>query len=1379
MPRGKNVMREGKGPHKRGILSALMLIIAAVVLTTCALFTALLIEYRAQDILTLVDARLLTAVEMTREMLGTDYHDRIVHGTSVSNDEFNRIVRRNDELCSRLDLQYLWSVLQVDGRLVFTSATHSDWKDPKSSCAAFFETHSDPKSFAPALKSELTPVCSSFRNNWGAGRMILFPRKDANGRTYIFGASVQLTELNAMVRRTMLTSCGIGLAVMAAAFMLALLLARRFSAPIARLTKAAEQMATGDFEVLLEPSGTRELQSLSSALDQMRNWLKMHLAELRKSEERHRTILQAAQDGFVLTDLEGRLLEVNEAYCRMSGYSARELLTMRVQDLDTAETAGELAGHLRAVPAKGQDCFEARHRRKDENVLDLEVSVQYRPADGGQFVTFLHDISERKRAERRLAESNQLLAGVLEHTHMLAVYLDAQFNFIWVNRAYALSCKHEPSFFPGKNHFDLYPHDENQAIFQRVVDTGLPFFVQAKPFEYPDQPGRGVTYWDWSLTPVKDAGGCVTGLVFTLAEVTDRIRTERILRDTTERLDMAQRAARVGMWDWNVVGGSIEWSPLMFDIFGLDRLKCPPGFDSWRSAVHPEDRDTAAKRIEQALAQRALLDSDYRIVLPNGEIRWINASGEGRYDGNGQPLRMLGICRDITERKRAEEALRESEGRVRAKLDAILLPEGDIGALELGDLFDVPAFHLIMEDFFRLTGVAVAFVDIRGKVLVSAGWQDICTKFHRVHPESARQCLESDTELSQGVEPGTTKMYKCKNNLRDVVTPLTVGGRHIGNLFLGQFLFDDEPLDRELFVNQARRFGFDETEYLAAYERLPRVSREGIRTALNLYAQFAQMVVRLSHGNIRLAQILAERERLTHSLRDSQAMLQYVLDNVPQSIFWKDLNCVYLGCNQVFAEAMGLQSPASIVGKTDYDLPWPREQVEAHRADDQRVISLNAPQLHFVERGLKADGTAIWADTSRVPLVDGRGAVYGVLGVYDDVTERKLAEEEREKLQEQLVQAQKMESVGHLAGGIAHDFNNMLAVILGHAEVALGRTDKTQSIHEDLEEIRMAAERSANLTRQLLTFARRQTVAPKVIDLNQAIEGTLKMLQRTMGENINIALKLESGLWKVRVDPSQIDQILANLCINARDAIAGVGNVIIETGNRKFTREYCAAHPDCMPGDYVQLAVGDDGCGMNKEILSRMFEPFFTTKGLGRGTGLGLASVYGAVKQNRGAIEVSSEPGKGTTIEVFLPRHMDDADDVSGKCAPEPAKRGHETILLVEDDEALLKLTAKLLTTLGYTVLSTGCTEKALDLANAHGQAIQLLLSDVVMPRMNGRDLADAVRPVCLHGKVLFMSGYPADVIAPYGILDEGVHLIHKPFTIDALAAKVREVLDN
>ncbi|MGO9738579.1 MAG: PAS domain S-box protein [Desulfomonilaceae bacterium] len=402
-----------------------------------------------------------------------------------------------------------------------------------------------------------------------------------------------------------------------------------------------------------------------------------------------------------------------------------------------------------------------------------------------------------------------------------------------------------------------------------------------------------------------------------------------------------------------------------------------------------------------------------------------------------------------------------------------------------------------------------------------------------------------------------------------------------------------------------------------------------------------------------------------------------------------------------------------------------------------------------------------------------------ILSLVYDITERKRAEEQRKKLEEQLVQAQKMESIGRLAGGVAHDFNNMLGVIIGQAELALKMCASNDKLQHNLEEIINAGLRSADLTRQLLAFARKQTAAPKILDLNDTISGMLKMLKRLISEDIDLSWHPGLDLGKVKIDPSQVDQILAYLVVNARDAISGVGAITMKTENVVIDDSDRAETPEFIPGQYVLLTVSDTGDGMSKEIRENIFEPFFTTKEVGKGTGLGLSTVYGIVKQNDGFIYVESEPGKGTTFKIYLPRFEAETAHVPSGEINVKRLTGTETILLVEDDEAILDLGKMILENLGYTVLAAQTVVDSISLVKEHPGDIHLVITDVVMPEMNGRELAEKLRVIRPNLKCLYMSGYTADVIAHRGILDGGLNFIQKPFRRDDLAAKVRQVLDH
>ena len=448
------------------------------------------------------------------------------------------------------------------------------------------------------------------------------------------------------------------------------------------------------------------------------------------------------------------------------------------------------------------------------------------------------------------------------------------------------------------------------------------------------------------------------------------------------------------------------------------------------------------------------------------------------------------------------------------------------------------------------------------------------------------------------------------------------------------------------------------------------------------------------------------------------------------------------------------------------ELPLSRAVLRGETTHDELVIIHNAA------------GEDRWVSVNAAPVRDRAGKITQGIAVFHDVTDRRRAEQERERLQSQLQQAQKMESIGRLAGGVAHDFNNMLGVVLGHADLALAAARPDDAVRSHLEEIRRAAERSTSLASQLLTFARRQTVSPRVLDLNAAVSSALGLLRRLIGEDITLVWTPTDGIPSVRMDPVQVEQVLTNLCTNARDAIAGVGQVTIATSVESVDAGRSAQHAGAAPGRYVVLTVSDNGAGMDEQTLSRVFEPFYTTKAVGHGTGLGLATVYGIVTQNEGFLAVESHPSTGTTFRVFLPAV--DERPASGRQPGEreEPRRGSETVLLVEDEPALLDLCQRMLGSLGYRVLSAATPEEAIAIAESGGHGIELLITDVVMPQMNGRELADALRALAPGLRVVYISGYTSDVIARRGVLHEGVHFLQKPFTARDLAAKVREALD-
>jgi len=549
---------------------------------------------------------------------------------------------------------------------------------------------------------------------------------------------------------------------------------------------------------------------------------------------------------------------------------------------------------------------------------------------------------------------------------------------------------------------------------------------------------------------------------------------------------------------------------------------------------------------------------------------------------------------------------------------------------------------------------------------------------------------------------------------------------------------------------------------------------ETLATQAVIAIQNAQLYERVELYAAELEERIAQRKRAEEALQESEERMRLLLNSTAEAIYGLNLKGECTFCNSACLRLLGYEKPNELLGKNMHTLihhtrldgtPYPESECRILQA------FRHGGGAHVNDEVLwRVDGSSFPAEYWSYPVWR-KGELVGSVVTFLDISERC-------QLEAQFRQAQKMEAVGRLAGGVAHDFNNLLGVIIGYSEILLDRLGPNDQLYTNAQEIKKAGDRAASLTRQLLAFSRQQLLEPRVLDLNAVVASTEKLLRRLIGEDIELVVVPGGALGRVKADPGQIEQIIMNLAVNARDAMPKGGKLIIETANIELDEAYALQHRVVQPGRYVVLTMTDSGCGMDAETQAHIFEPFFTTKEVGKGTGLGLATVYGVVKQSGGYIWVYSEPGKGTTFKIYMPR-VDELGEAEQRSeTPAKMEHGSETILLVEDDAALRKLTCRSLEDSGYAVLTAESPTEAARISEEYEGLIHLMVTDVVMPGMDGRELADRLTPLRPEMKVLYVSGYTDDAIVYHGMLEPGLAFLQKPFSPKALARKVREVLD-
>lgn len=944
-----------------------------------------------------------------------------------------------------------------------------------------------------------------------------------------------------------------------------------------------------------------------------------------------------------------------------------------------------------------------------------------------------------------------------------------------------------------------------------------------------------------SGAPVRDTAGNVSGVVLVFRDQTEERAAQRALVESERALatlmanlpGMAYRCLNDSGWGMEFVSqGAQELTGYRpGELMG-------EGATLYSDIVHPEDREAVHAAVQAGVAASRPFVIEYRIVDAEGVVKWVWERGQGVPDANGQVPMLEGFITDITQRKLAEETLNSERAELQTVYDysPVMLSVMDS---ELRIAYanpaaarwaNIPESELIGGDACAAFACIHALSDPRGggygvgcedcrlryaaldTLETGQSHQNIELHTTQVEGEQAREVTILASVASIG-EIESRRLLLCMTDITDLaqaqeaVRQSELQYRHLANS--GQALiwtsgpdklcdyfnepwlqFTGRTVEQELGFGWAEGVHPDDRErcvgiYVKAFEK-----REPLSMSYRLRRHDGEYrwiqddaTPRYDPEGRFLGYIghcldITEQRQAQEALAESQARFYRLAERAPDIVFRYSLS------PEPRLEYINAACEAITGYSAEECYADPMLMVNLAHPDDAHIMAemfarRRVAQEPLTMRWIGKDAVTRWMETRMIPVHDAEGQLVAVEGITRDITSRIVAERERRQLEQRLQDSQKLEAVGRLAGGVAHDFNNMLQTILGYAELGIEDAPPEGSLTEYLTEIREAARRSAALTRQLLAFARRQTVQPQELDLNDHAATVLKMVGRLIGASISLVLKPANDLGLVMMDPSQVDQILINMVLNARDAIEEAGEIVIETRNVTVGPEYKEQHPEAGLGEYVMLAVTDSGRGMDADTFSHLFEPFFTTKPVGEGTGLGLATVYGIVKQNQGFISVYTELGMGSSFCIYLPRHHTVARPSQQGTQRVALPHGSETVLLVEDDQALLRMSVRLLEQLGYAVLAAPHPDEAERLSREFQGEIHMLITDIVMPETNGRDLAERLRRDRPNLRCLYMSGYSANVVVHRNVLEGGEAFLQKPFAIETLAHQVRAGLDR
>ncbi len=1111
-------------------------------------------------------------------------------------------------------------------------------------------------------------------------------------------------------------------------------------------TERWDAQAGGADGILVRPLPDQEL--LARVRDVLRE--RELLRSLRESQRRHELILGAIGEGVHGIDAEGRIIFENPAAAGMFGWSPREMIGR-----DAHSTIHHHHADGREYPARDCAIYATlrdgqtrlvKHEsffRKDGSRFPVEyLCAPMRGASGrieGAVVTF-RDVTEQHEAVRVLRQTQDRHRSLFEQNLIGNFVCDPQGRLLLCNPSFAAIHGFGTPAAAVAAAPALFGTEPERERLLGALQGGGATLTHERWIAHP----RGLPVLVLErLVGVQDGSGRLTEVQGYHLDVTERRRAEDSMRAQATLLSNAERLGRMGSWSLDIADERMVWSEATCALFGI----APGEFQGTRAHFYefvlPEDRARLATDYARVVESRGLLDVEveFRIRRPDGAMRWMMVRGNAQVDADGRIGRRFGMFMDITERKLAEERILRLN-RVQALLSAI--NAALVRIRDRQDLFDTACRIAVQTG--RMRAAWVGLID-GATVRVVAGAGDL----HGYHEAVNIAVTGLNGNGPYGVAVRESRSVVCNDVEHDAMFapwraaalardfraaaafPLRLAGKVIGAL-----------------VHYAEVPGFFDAEEVRLLDELA--------------------------ANISFALEFIDREQqrrlAEQALRDSEERFRAMYEQAALGICLISIDYRFLRVNRRFCEIVGREADELLAMANCLDITQGDDRPAHARAVGE--VLAGAASATLEQRYVGHPAGPVWARLTLSALRSPQGEPVQFILVVEDVSERR-------GLEEQLRQAQRLEAVGQLTGGIAHDFNNLLTVILGNAELLLEEAESGSEPQALAQRVVSAALRGAELTQRLLAFARRQPLRPAALDVNQLIRGLDDLQRRTLGEHIEIEFRLGADLWAAMVDPGQLESALLNLAINARDAMPTGGRLLIQTANVTWPQEPGERPAALQPGQYVRVTVADTGIGIAAELLGRVFEPFFTTKATGKGTGLGLAMVYGFVRQSGGHVEIDSAVGVGTTVTMYLPRAEggERRREIDGAAAAHAPTNGHETVLLVEDDELVRRYARDQLLSLGYRVLEAPNGPQALQHLRDTG-VIDLLFTDVVMPGgISGRQLADAAQRMRPGLPVLFTSGYAENAITHDGRLDPGVHLLEKPYQRAELARKLREVLQS